>query len=294
MRIYLLTSFFLLTLTVYSQKCISGDCINGTGTFQYIDGTIFNGQWKNGERNGYGVKICTDGQRYEGYWKDDKEHGYGKHIGADSSTYEGEWIKGKAEGYGVFKDTNMTGYIGYWKGGYRNGEGIYFNNVYRDSSFVGIWKDGWIRLMDPVFPIDTAKGKWNSKGGRFTGIGEEHYSWKQLDTINGDLGLMIKYVGEFKNGIETGKGEGIFQSGEKYIGEFNRSMRHGLGACEYTDGSKYVGTWKHNFPNGKGTLYLADGSTFVGTFKDGQWWTGIFTDKNGKKFTYKNGDEIAQ
>ena len=40
-----------------------------------VDGSLYEGQWKNDKANGRGRLIYSDGDVYEGEWKDDKSHG---------------------------------------------------------------------------------------------------------------------------------------------------------------------------------------------------------------------------
>ena len=51
-----------------SINCIEGDCINGTGTFEYKDGSKYVGEWYNGARNGQGTLTHTNGDKYIGQW----------------------------------------------------------------------------------------------------------------------------------------------------------------------------------------------------------------------------------
>lgn len=62
------------------------------------NGATYQGQWLNGQRDGYGVQLWPDGSRYEGLWMGDKANGNGKLVHADGDVYEGEWRNDKAEG----------------------------------------------------------------------------------------------------------------------------------------------------------------------------------------------------
>lgn len=41
-----------------------------------------------------------DGSRYEGEWRDDRANGYGKLYHADGDIYEGSWKDDRADGFG--------------------------------------------------------------------------------------------------------------------------------------------------------------------------------------------------
>ena len=40
-----------------------------------MDGRTFNGQWKDGLMEGYGVMTWPEGKIYKGYYKDNNRHG---------------------------------------------------------------------------------------------------------------------------------------------------------------------------------------------------------------------------
>lgn len=65
--------FFLLIWSNWSYAdCISGDCVNGKGTFTSSNGTKFEGEFKNGKRDGKGTYTFPDGRKVVGIWKDDE------------------------------------------------------------------------------------------------------------------------------------------------------------------------------------------------------------------------------
>ena len=63
--------FFLLIWSNWSYAaCISGDCVNGKGTFTSSNGTKFEGEFKNDEMNGKGTLTTSDGRKVVGVIKD--------------------------------------------------------------------------------------------------------------------------------------------------------------------------------------------------------------------------------
>ena len=68
----LLTAYCAL-LTPATAQCISGDCKNGKGTYQYPSGAKYVGEFKNGEINGVGVCYYTNGSKYSGEWRADRK-----------------------------------------------------------------------------------------------------------------------------------------------------------------------------------------------------------------------------
>ena len=46
----------------------------------YGNGDVYEGNWKDGKKNGKGKYTYTDGTVYEGDWKDGSKNGKGKNI----------------------------------------------------------------------------------------------------------------------------------------------------------------------------------------------------------------------
>ena len=44
-----------------------------------------------------------DGSKYEGEWKEDKQHGQGIETCPDGISYEGSYVDGKKNGYGIYR-----------------------------------------------------------------------------------------------------------------------------------------------------------------------------------------------
>ena len=67
------------------------------GFYTWTNGETYDGEWKNGEKNGYGTFNFLDGDGYNrdvyvGEWKDDKKHGKGKMIYTNGDDmYDGMW-----------------------------------------------------------------------------------------------------------------------------------------------------------------------------------------------------------
>ena len=80
--------------------------------FTEEDGSFFEGSYRKGKRNGFGVWIRPDRSQYAGDWKDDLFHGQGRYthsMHSDESTYEGEWKEGERwEGTETDKEGNVT------------------------------------------------------------------------------------------------------------------------------------------------------------------------------------------
>ncbi len=73
-------------------QCISGNCENGKGTYNWPEGDKYIGEWKKSQFHGQGTYIYTNGDKYEGSWKTGQFHGKGiyNYKGALAKA-EGEW-----------------------------------------------------------------------------------------------------------------------------------------------------------------------------------------------------------
>ena len=95
------------------------------GHFQWVDGNQFEGGFKNGEYDGFGIYKWKNDKTYEGDWKEGKMHGKGKLVYANGDSYEGKFFKGKKHGKGIFKwAADGSYYDGEWNNNHPHGVGF--------------------------------------------------------------------------------------------------------------------------------------------------------------------------
>jgi len=68
---------------------------NGRGIYIYPDGSRYTGEWRNGQKHGWGIYKWTNGNQYEGEWANGDRHGSGTLVFADGGIYRGTWVNGK-------------------------------------------------------------------------------------------------------------------------------------------------------------------------------------------------------
>ncbi|TRY73242.1 hypothetical protein TCAL_02568 [Tigriopus californicus] len=124
---------------------------HGWGTRYYRNGSIYEGQWLDGIREGYGQlrvrhKACAtalphpdDEPLYAGQWQRNKRHGYGVQFYSRQEWYEGLWHLGHRHGWGRMRYKNGDEYEGGWQHGKRDGAGLclYSNG----DQFEGVWRN---------------------------------------------------------------------------------------------------------------------------------------------------------
>ncbi|TGN08327.1 MORN repeat-containing protein [Leptospira ilyithenensis] len=86
--------------------CVEGDCVNGIGKYIYENGDIYQGSFKNDQREGQGNFVYTDGEKFSGIYKEDKRSGPGEYQFKNGDKYIGEFKDGGINGKGTysFKD----------------------------------------------------------------------------------------------------------------------------------------------------------------------------------------------
>lgn len=145
------------------------DLKHGKGRYEAVkSGMLYDGDWKNGKRDGYGVlskksgdrymkeytgswvsgkkqgsgtQFYKSGDRYEGEWFEGLRSGWGRMYFHDNSIYEGEWFEDKRSGTGVLRMADGNRYQGQWENDMKHGSGQYFY-VHKGQRFDGVWVNG--------------------------------------------------------------------------------------------------------------------------------------------------------
>ncbi|XP_071823129.1 alsin-like isoform X4 [Apostichopus japonicus] len=100
---------------------------------------VYQGQWRDGKREGRGFLRHPNGDVYLGYFRDNQCNGNGiLQCVNPASIYVGQWKKDCFNGYGV-KDDSLHGekYMGFWQDNHRHGDGfvITVDGVYYEGTF---------------------------------------------------------------------------------------------------------------------------------------------------------------
>jgi hypothetical protein len=150
----------------------------GRGLKSYFGGSMYEGEFKGGMKEGFGKLFIPGMSTYEGEWKKNKCEGNGIIIYSDLRRYEGEFKNGVREGRGIYTTPGGDVYDGEFKNDSFNGRGIYsFASGYR---YEGDFKNGVREGKGTLFYPDARR-----------------------------------YEGEFKNYLKDGKG--IFYNLDGYL-----------------------------------------------------------------------------
>lgn len=277
--------------TPMQAQCISGNCKNGKGTYQYESGAKYTGEFHNGKIEGKGSLYFSNGNVYTGDWVNMYREGKGKMKYASGEVYTGEFKKSKCSGEGTITYTNGDRYAGSWDADAPNGTGTYY---YSDGDrYVGNFVNGKYDGEGTMFYKNgaTYSGHWknNQKDGQGLFVKTDGTKIAGL----WDNGVLMsseppvkpsrttpptldpsktkeKYRDCNTENCESGTGMYVYSDGSKYIGEFSQGDPEGQGTCYYANGDKYVGGFSHNAPHGEGVMYFASGRVYGAVWNYGK------------------------
>ena len=231
----------------YANGVYDGQFVNdmreGYGKFNYKDGHCYIGMWKNDVPTGKGTLYFNNKIQYIGDFFNDEFEGKGKLIFENGNYYAGEFSKGKFCGNGEYHYKNGRMLKGNFLNGDLNGKGFLYNkegNLEYKGMFLNGKKEGEGKLYYP----NGNYCKANFKNDKINGFG----------TLFKEDKCLI-YKGEFLNNLKHGKGEYLDENGKYYIGEFLNDKKHGKGQLFYKfDGNiEYDGNFSKDYFEGKGT-----------------------------------------
>tara|TARA_B100000242_G_scaffold282504_1_gene243837 strand:- start:314 stop:1426 length:1113 start_codon:yes stop_codon:yes gene_type:complete len=112
----------------------------GKGTYSWLDGSIYEGDFDKDLRHGSGRFTWSNGETYKGDYLQDQRTGLGIYTWPDGSYYEGSFLNGKRHGTGIFISSTGAKYDGEWFDDLRHGQGTLFD---ADGRIIrGIWQNG--------------------------------------------------------------------------------------------------------------------------------------------------------
>ena len=198
------------------------------------------GPYINNQRNGKGKLILPDQSVYEGNFKNNEFDGYGEFT-SKNYTYNGNYINGKKNGQGIFNDLiNNIIYEGNFKNDMKDGKGI---ETYADGSkYTGDFKEN-MKDGEGELIIILENGQKNIYIGQF----KEDLIWgkgiyKYYDSK--------EYIGEWKNNEISGYGI-LIDENVRHIGYFEHDKKHGYGCTFHLEqGFSILGKWNEDKEDG--------------------------------------------
>ena len=231
----------LFSVDPFSRPTTSKSLINDprNGPFDNIrrffpkieqDEFSYEGEWKNGHRDGLGVLVWKGVAKFIGQFVEDRVIGFGLLFHDDGEEYIGYWNEFQAHGLGIYRKKKVISYEGWWLNDRQSGFGI----------------EKWPR---------NTWFKGNYLGGNKEGVGILNIE---------DKG---SYEGEMTNGNINGIGKFTFKDGRKYEGEFKNNKLDGYGILNWPDGKLFVGNFKEDIQEGFGVFYSTK-KIYIGIWKN--------------------------
>mmetsp|Transcript_12225 Transcript_12225/g.36116 ORF Transcript_12225/g.36116 Transcript_12225/m.36116 type:complete len:394 (-) Transcript_12225:262-1443(-) len=97
---------------------------DGRGSYLYLDGNVYLGEWRRGKQHGRGSYTYADGDVYEGEWQDGRQQGRGIYRFMSGDVYEGEYVEDKKHGRGTYRLADGRVMIGRFDNEVPVGEGV--------------------------------------------------------------------------------------------------------------------------------------------------------------------------
>jgi len=236
----------------------------GSRNMTYPNGEKYEGDWKGGKWDGFGVYTKPDGYRYEGSWKKGKCHGACTEAFPDGFWYKGEYMEGMRRGKGHLKWPNGDVYIGEFADGKREGEGYQSWKISNGEAY--IYEGTWRNDLQHGDGIVTEKGERSEVQSKYGSILLQRPGERIKQEFDFDDGSF--YVGESAVTSDPavfnlhGKGYKTWQNGDNYEGDFYKGERHGWGTFSWANSDRYEGGWSHGKFHGHG-IYKEKGRAFA-------------------------------
>ena len=199
------------------------------------------------------------GDRYEGEWKDGEAHGQGVRTWRDGSRYEGQFAHGLMAGTGVHTEPNGDRYSGMFKAGMYDGQGVMTWTVDPTPRPGGGSDPLPMPLPRPFFLA--------SRPENIPAMPPDDVIIRAMPTD--DMKGVHRYEGEWKDGEKHGQGVRTWPDGSRYEGQFKGDTMHGQGVHTTPNGPRYEGTYNLGKRRGHGVIiYPGEQERFEGQFAD--------------------------
>lgn len=95
--------------------CLEGDCYEKYGIYVWNDGTRYEGNFKNGKRDGEGLYYYLGGAKYIGSQSKGNRHGWGTYYYPTGGKFVGEWVDELKHGKGIMYAGGAVHIKGIWQ-----------------------------------------------------------------------------------------------------------------------------------------------------------------------------------
>ena len=241
--------------------------MNGRGKYSKADGSSYNGDYKDGKRDGGGYQIFA-GDTIAGEFKNDMLNGYSYKRTKNGNRVMGMYKDGVANGFSIIVEPNGTASYLYMKEGKAEGPAI---TVKPDDTICSmLYSNGKVIRSDVSKRPPLGRNIYYGLGADLSFIRTKQTGTTFGIIVNHD-GMI--YIGDLRHNQPNGFGTMIYRNKDAYIGFFVDGCREGQGAIVYNNKCCVYGQWLKDKRNGLITYVRS--------------WNGM-TEQN----MYKNGEEV--
>jgi len=176
------------TKTIYEGE-FKNDMKDGYGIEKYNDGSIYKGNYAQDLKEGFGellLKKEKNISEYKGEFKNGKIWGKGKFKFDEKKIYDGEWINNEISGFGILTENNIK-HIGYFSHDKKEGYGASFY-IEKKFTIVGKWINDIIEGLVVIYSINIKNSNKNNINFDNNDINEEKIViMKEGNIINSSL-----------------------------------------------------------------------------------------------------------
>ena len=213
---------------IWSGGCVDGKA-SGSGRLVWRGSygeSVYEGEYRDGKKNGRGSQTWAGGQIYEGEWRNGKRHGLGTMTWANGQRYEGEWRDHLPNGQGICIDAEVRDgdmayahrYEGSWRDGNRHGDGTATQAIKFNAE-----KDNGVWVSHTRYVGEFREGNLHGTVRYYRGDNTDAHN----DWTHHQGSWRIRYEGEYRDGEAHGKWTFFEKDGVRHQGTWKDGETQG-------------------------------------------------------------------
>lgn len=266
MMIYVWFCLYGLIPLTTQGGCASGNCIDGTGIYQFESGARYEGTFQNGKRQGQGKLTLSNGLTYLGQFVRDYRQGEGCQTSQDGSVYTGQFFRDRYHGQGTMQFADGAVYRGEWQSGKMHGQGELTRPA--GDRFIGAFQYGLMDGTGVWIKADGTRiqGIWKDGKRSDATLAENQTSpvHEEPSRTSSSITALTRPPSRLRTSLY------VYMDGSRYEGTMVDDLPEGTGTCHYANGDVYTGGWSRHTPHGEGTLEMQDGRHLQGQWEYGR------------------------